>query len=237
LRALLWDVDGTIAETERDGHRVAFNAAFADAGLPWRWGEARYGELLRVTGGRERLLADMQSQPDAPGSEPERAALARALHQAKNAHYASLVAKGSLAARPGVLPLMKAARAAGVKQAIVTTTSRANVAALMAELLGAGWCAYFEACVCGEDVSLKKPHPEAYLIALDQLACPPHASMAIEDSPAGVQAAAAASVPVLLRPSAYFESQGAGAGETWRVEDDADFTWASLAQRFASHAG
>ena len=94
IRALLWDVDGTLAETERDGHRVAFNRAFATAGVPWRWSEDRYGQLLAVTGGRERLLHDMQTQAAAPATAEERASLAAHLHQLKNQHYAVIVSRG-----------------------------------------------------------------------------------------------------------------------------------------------
>ena len=101
LRALFWDVDGTLAETERDGHRVAFNAAFGSQGLSWRWSVPRYGELLAVTGGYERLLRDMESQPDAPPPGAERETLARQLHRVKNAHYARIVAEGGIALRDG----------------------------------------------------------------------------------------------------------------------------------------
>ena len=99
LRALLWDVDGTLAETERDGHRVAFNLAFEALGLPWRWDVARYGALLRVTGGRERLMHDMSTRTDAPPTPGERDALARALHARKNAIFGELVRGGGLPLR------------------------------------------------------------------------------------------------------------------------------------------
>ena len=105
LQALLWDVDGTLAESERDGHRVAFNLAFEACGVPWRWDEARYGELLRITGGRERLLHDMQTQSDAPTMAAERAALAAAIHQRKNQFYAELVRGGGIPLREGVVEL------------------------------------------------------------------------------------------------------------------------------------
>jgi phosphoglycolate phosphatase-like HAD superfamily hydrolase len=90
LAALLWDVDGTLAETERDGHRVAFNCAFEAYSLSWRWDDSYYGPLLRVRGGLERLMHDMANRADAPASLDERAALARAIHTKKNAYYAEL---------------------------------------------------------------------------------------------------------------------------------------------------
>ena len=100
LQAILWDVDGTLGETERDGHRVAFNQAFEALGLPWRWDEAHYGTLLRISGGRERLLHDMRTQSQAPALADEREALARELHRRKNAIYAELVAGGDRPQEP-----------------------------------------------------------------------------------------------------------------------------------------
>jgi HAD superfamily hydrolase (TIGR01509 family) len=204
LQALLWDVDGTVAETERDGHRVAFNQAFEAAGLPWHWDVAHYGRLLAVTGGRERLLADMARRSDAPHRAEDREALARHLHALKNEGYARLVAAGGIAARPGVLEVMTAARAAGLRQAIVTTTSRSNVTALFGRLLGAHWASGFEVVCCGEDTQRKKPDPEVYLLALQQLGLAAREALAIEDSPPGARAAGAAGVPLLLRPSVFF---------------------------------
>ena len=204
LHALLWDVDGTLAETERDGHRVAFNQAFEALGLPWRWDEVRYGELLAVTGGRERLLADMAMRADAPPTAGEREALARELHARKNRFYATLVGDGAIPLRPGVAALMAGCRAVGLRMAITTTTSRANVDALLRVHLGPGWREAFAAVVCGEDVQRKKPDPEVFQRALGQLAIGPLQALAIEDSPGGLAAARAAGVPVVFTRSAYF---------------------------------
>lgn len=206
LKAVLWDVDGTLAETERDGHRVAFNQAFAEHGLPWRWDEARYGELLRVTGGRERLLLDMSTRGDAPALPDEREALARAVHATKNRHYAALVQAGGLPLRPGVHALMDECTAQGLRMGIVTTTSRSNVQALMQQHLGARWRERFGCVVCGEDVTRKKPDPQAYQLALRELKLGALEAVAIEDSPGGVAAARAADVPVVVALSAYFET-------------------------------
>lgn len=204
LRALFWDVDGTLAETERDGHRPAFNLAFEDQGLHWRWDEARYGELLHVTGGRERILADMAQRADAPATASERESLARALHARKNEHYARLVAEARLPLRPGVAEMIVQASEAGLRQAITTTTSRSNVDALLRVHLGAGWQEHFAAVICGEDVASKKPDPEVYLRALRALKLSPLEAMALEDSPGGVAAARAADVPVVVTRSVYF---------------------------------
>ena len=168
IQALLWDVDGTLAETERDGHRPAFNQAFAALGLDWHWDELRYGELLRITGGRERLLADMATRSDAPPAV-ERERLAQQLHRLKNRFYAERVAAGHIALRPGVRELVDEAGARGLRQAIVTTTSRSNVHALLLRHFGPQWQQRFPVQVCGEDVAAKKPDPEAHRRALQAL--------------------------------------------------------------------
>jgi HAD superfamily hydrolase (TIGR01509 family) len=204
MRALLWDVDGTIAETERDGHRVAFNLAFAEWNLPWRWDEARYGELLQVAGGRERLLHDMASRADAPERPEDRAVLARGIHARKNAIYAELVSGGRVPLRGGVRELMEECRAERLTMGIATTTSRANVDALLSGHLGPRWTEWFDAIVCGEDVERKKPDPAVFHVALQQLGIGSSEAVAIEDSPAGVAAARAAGVPVLVTRSSYF---------------------------------
>jgi HAD superfamily hydrolase (TIGR01509 family) len=204
LEALIWDVDGTIAETERDGHRLAFNQAFQSLGLHWRWEPARYGELLHITGGRERLLADMDSHDDAPPDPAQRAALAAVLHRRKNEAYADIVSMGRIVPRPGVLRLMDEARAAGLRQAIATTTSRTNVQALLGGWFGRQWQDRFAAVVCGEDVVNKKPDPEVYLRTLAQLGCRADQAIAIEDSSPGLASANRAGIAVLLTPSVYF---------------------------------
>jgi HAD superfamily hydrolase (TIGR01509 family) len=196
--ALLWDVDGTLAETERDGHRRAFNRAFRQAGLRSHWSVDRYGELLAITGGAERIGAYLTSHEGHP-PDPQRVA---ALHASKQGHYADLVAEGALALRPGVRPLIEAAAAAGLRQAIVTTSARQAVEALaqhlFADLLGA-----FDVWVCGADVACKKPNPEAYRLALELLQLDPSQACAIEDSSAGLTAALGAGVPCLVSRSHY----------------------------------
>ncbi len=204
LRALLWDVDGTLAETERDGHRVAFNQAFEALGLPWRWSVEHYGHLLAVTGGRERLLHDMQTRADAPREPQVRESLARALHQRKNAFYGELVAQGSIALREGVPALLGACREQGLRMAVATTTSRANLEALLRVNLGPQWRDWFDRAVCGEDVARKKPDPQVYHMALQLLGLPASDTLAIEDAPAGVAAAVGAGCAVLVTRSAYF---------------------------------
>ncbi len=204
LKALLWDMDGTIAETERDGHRVAFNRAFAACGVPWTWDEAHYGRLLRITGGKERLMHDMRDRSDAPVLANDRDELVRALHARKNVEYAQLVAEARIPLRPGVAELMNECVERGVALGIATTTSRSNVEALMRVHFGADWQKRFAVVVCGEDVRRKKPDPEVYLQALEKLDISPLEAVAIEDSPGGVASARAADVPVIVTRSVYF---------------------------------
>lgn len=204
LRALLLDVDGTLAETERDGHRVAFNQAFEALGLPWRWSVERYGELLAVSGGRERLLHDMGSRADAPPLGLEREALARELHRRKNLFYAELVGRQGVPLREGVSELLDECRLRGLPLGIATTTSAANVDALLRPHLGPNWAAGFAVRICGEDVARKKPDPEVYTLALRHLGLQPLQTLALEDSPGGVAAARAADVPVVVTRSIYF---------------------------------
>jgi HAD superfamily hydrolase (TIGR01509 family) len=222
LRALIWDVDGTVAETERDGHRLAFNEAFQAHGLPWNWGVSEYGPLLAVTGGRERLLHSMALQgpawPGVPALASEREALARRLHATKNERYAARIARGGMPARPGVLRLMDEARTAGVALAVATTTSRSNVDALFVSLFGAAWERGFAAVVCAEDAPQKKPHPQAYQLALQRMGVEPEEAFAIEDSPNGLQAARAASIACGITRSAYFHN-ASFEGAAWVCDD------------------
>ena len=204
IRALLWDVDGTLAETERDGHLVAFNRAFEALDVPWRWSAQHYGELLRVSGGYERLLHDMRSRPLAPARPSERATLARDLHRLKNEIYAAIVRCGELPLRPGVLELMGDCVAAGVRMGIVTTTTRSNVEALLEYHLGANWGAHFATVTTAAEAPRKKPDPQAYRLALAALQLPGEDCAAIEDAPAGVLAGARAGVAVIVTHSHYF---------------------------------
>jgi HAD superfamily hydrolase (TIGR01509 family) len=219
LRALLWDVDGTLAETERDGHRVAFNQAFDSLGIDRQWDESEYGRLLAVTGGAERLLYDMQNWVAAPSEPGPRMDLARHIQRLKNNFYAELVRGGRITLRPGVREVLGEGRRQNMLQAIVTTTSRTNVDALLSVNLGNDWQNLFAAVVTGEDVQRKKPDPQAYLRVLEQLHCDAEQAIAIEDSPAGLASAVAAGIATIVVRSQYF----AGFDTKAALADVADF--------------
>ena len=202
LQALLLDVDGTLADTERNGHLPAFNAAFAAAGLDWRWSPESYGELLKVTGGKERIRYYLrENRPDVDVGDAD--ALIARLHQAKNRFYAEAVAAGEVPLRPGVRRLLLEARTEGLRLAIATTTSMENVVALLEHCLGTGARGWFEAIVAGDMVPAKKPAPDAYLHALEALRLRPDQCLALEDSGNGLRAALAAGVPTLVTVSEY----------------------------------
>ena len=196
LQALIFDVDGTLAETE-EWHREAFNAAFAAAGLGWEWDQALYARLLAVTGGKERIAHFQEVADIAPRLS---AAEIAALHADKTTRYAARVAGGGLQLRPGVARVLSEAHAAGLRLAIATTTSRANVDALLAA------CAPlpdFEVIAAGDEVSRKKPAPDIYDAALARLGLPADACLAIEDTENGLRSAAGAGLRCVMTLSAY----------------------------------
>jgi len=198
LEALIFDVDGTLADTEREGHRVAFNAAFAEAGLDWHWSVELYGELLAVTGGKERMRHYLaQRRPDwTPPSDLD--ALIKELHAAKTAHYVRMLNDGEIPLRTGVLRLLAEAREAGVRLAIATTTTAQNVRALLETAPEPGLVDWFEVIAAGDAVPRKKPAPDIFELALAQLDLPPSSCVAIEDSANGVRAALAAGLDALV---------------------------------------
>lgn len=193
--ALIFDVDGTLAETE-EIHRVAFNQAFAEAGLSWCWSPELYGRLLRITGGRERIAAYAEETG-------LRALDVPTLHRRKTEIFNQALRRGPMALRPGVEVLIRAAHARGLSLAIATTTSRPNVASLIEMTLGEGALSRFAAIRTGEDVARKKPDPEVYLQVLADLGLRAAECLAFEDSANGLRAARAAGIATIVTPSRY----------------------------------
>lgn len=201
LRALLFDVDGTLAETE-ELHRQAFNAAFAAAGLPWRWSPERYRVLLSVAGGRERIAHFQEAYPEETDGVTLPDEAIAALHRDKNRRYGELLTAGALPLRPGVLRLTREAAGAGALLAIVTTTSPENVEALLAALWPAD-APPFAALITARETLHKKPDPQAYAVALAQLGVAAHEAVAVEDTAHGAAAASALGIPTLVTESEY----------------------------------
>ncbi|MGF1560872.1 MAG: HAD-IA family hydrolase [Geminicoccaceae bacterium] len=209
-RALIFDVDGTLAETE-DTHRMAFNEVFAAEGLDWHWDQAVYRQLLKVTGGKER----MRHWIDAFGARPvlDDTAIA-ALHRTKTARYTAMIDTRTVPLRPGIARLIDEAAAAGIALAIATTTSLANVESLLRATLGDDAVSRFAAIAAGDMVTAKKPAPDVYSLALRQLGLPASACVAFEDSRNGLRSAHGAGLRCIITPSVY--------------TDDEDFAGAAL---------
>ncbi len=207
LKALIFDVDGTLAETERDGHLPAFNEAFAEHGLPWVWDASLYGRLLDITGGKERIRHYAENYAPDVLARADFDELVRALHKSKTAHYVRLVEDGRLALRPGVARLINEARQAGVRLAIATTTSPENVTVLLEASLAADAPSWFEVIGAGDIVPAKKPAPDIYLWVLEQLKLPAGACLAIEDSENGLKSALTATLPCVVTVGEYTRHQ------------------------------
>lgn len=206
LKALIFDVDGTLAETEHNGHRCAFNAAFADAGLEWYWGTELYGELLAVGGGRERIEAYMAHYKSrSPRSE---SALVDKLHASKARHYVELMERGDIPLRSGVYRLIAIeARAAGLKLAVATNSSSISLTSLTLRYFGATPEEIFDVVVCGDILKNKKPAPDAYRISLERLGLSAAECLAFEDSYVGLRAASQMQVPTVVTVSRYTSAE------------------------------
>ena len=205
LQALLFDVDGTLADTERDGHRVAFNMAFSEAGLDWDWSPELYGRLLDVTGGKERIRHFLATE-NPPAPHPDDTGIAE-LHARKTHFYTQMLGQGAIPLRPGVERLLREAKSAGLRLAVCTTTTPANVEALLTNTLGPESMGWFEVIAAGDIVPNKKPAPDIYLWAMEQMALTPEVCLAFEDSENGVHSVRDAGLKSLvITTNGYTES-------------------------------
>lgn len=206
LQALIFDVDGTLADTERDGHRVAFNRAFERHGLDWHWDVDLYGALLQVTGGKERIRHFVEHfEPSLPPSGDVDTLIA-ALHRQKTEVYLDLMHTGEVVLRPGVERLLHEARQAGLRLAIATTTTPENVTALLSSTLGEEAMDWFEVIAAGDVVPAKKPAPDIYLYTLQRLELGPEDCLAFEDSAHGLSSARAAGLGTIVTANDYTQA-------------------------------
>jgi HAD superfamily hydrolase (TIGR01509 family) len=204
LKALIFDVDGTLADTE-SVHLEAFNHAFREEGLDWHWTVEQYTRLLEVSGGKERMAhhwrsVDPQMKEVDAGARND---TINRLHEIKTAYYENAVSSGAVQLRPGVLALMNEARAQGLQLAIATTTSPVNIAALMRSAIGLDWRSHFLAIGDASNAPVKKPHPQVYLKVLADMEMNASECIAFEDSSNGLRAAMAAGLPTVITPNGF----------------------------------
>jgi beta-phosphoglucomutase-like phosphatase (HAD superfamily) len=212
IKALIFDVDGTLADTE-ETHRRAFNAAFERHRLGWRWGIRQYARLLATAGGKERLATFVDSLPVWPSERRNLAARIPEIHETKTAIYAQLIDAGAAPLREGVERLLEAAERAGLKLAIASTTTLANIEALLGATLGARAIRRFAVVGTGGEAARKKPAPDIYQFVLRELHLPAADCVALEDSSHGLEAAKAAGLFTLVTPSQWTVSENFAAAD------------------------
>lgn len=200
LQAVIFDVDGTLVDSERDGHREAFNLAFEALGLADRWDVETYGRLLEITGGQRRLVHHLRTTGSAPGDDGELEALAEQLHRLKTTYFTEMVEASRIPARPGVVRLLDELSGAGVTLAVATIGSAGWVHPLIGQLFGSD---RFVTVVTGDEVTDPKPDPEAYLLALQRMNRTTAGVVAVEDSGAGWRSARAAGLACAVVANDY----------------------------------
>ncbi len=212
LRALIFDVDGTLADTE-EAHRRAFNAAFIELELWWDWGPQQYAQLLRVSGGKERIAHYIETLRVTPAERARLRPLVSLIHATKTRIYKELLENSKLPLRPGVAKLIHEARAADIKLAIASTTTPANVEALVSAALGRGTMGWFTTIAAGDMMANKKPAPDIYGRALQGLRLPAERCMAFEDSENGLRSARAAGMCTVVTPTRWTIGQDFGGAQ------------------------
>ena len=204
IEALIFDVDGTLADTE-EAHRTAFNLAFERYRLGWNWGRSDYRELLKVTGGKERIAHHIGMLPLSSAESKRLLALVPDIHAEKTRFYSSVVSDGAVPLREGVARLLDEALHAGRRLAIASTTTAVNVDALLQSTLGPRGLEMFSVIACGDQVPAKKPAPDIYLLALRHLGLPADQAVAFEDSFNGLSSAVAAGLWTVVTPTFWTE--------------------------------
>jgi HAD superfamily hydrolase (TIGR01509 family) len=206
IKAIIFDVDGTLADTE-DAHRIAFNKAFAENRLSWNWDVALYDKLLKVTGGKERIKYFVESFLPSFAKRADYDGFVKHLHLVKTGYYTAMLADGHIPLRPGIKQLIDDARAGNIQLAISTTTSPENIAALLEVGLGRDWQSYFASVGCGDIVPHKKPAPDIYHWVLNDLGLAPGDCIALEDSNNGLRSSLAAGIKTYITINHYTRNQ------------------------------
>jgi HAD superfamily hydrolase (TIGR01509 family) len=211
VTALIFDCDGVLADTERDGHRVAFNQTFREFGLPIEWSEDVYAVKLRIAGGKERMASELTPEFIRANGLPEDAeGIAAELakwHRRKTDIYTEMVAAGRLPTRPGIRRTISAAQDAGWSLGVASTSAEASVRAIIEQAAGPERAARFDVVLAGDVVRAKKPAPDIYLLALERLGARPGQTLVIEDSRNGLLAASSAGLRCVMTVNAYTEEE------------------------------
>ena len=202
MKAVIFDQDGVIADTERDGHRVAFNRVFEEEGLGARWSVDRYGELLKIAGGKERMKTVVYSD-DFSKQVGDKEAYIKKLHKRKTDLFMEIIGKGQIGLRPGIRRLVHEVHRAGLKLAVCSTSNERAVHTLLRTLLGEEPYGWFDLILAGDVVTRKKPSPEIYHLATQRLGLKPGECVVIEDSRNGLLAAKGAGMRCVITQNAY----------------------------------
>jgi HAD superfamily hydrolase (TIGR01509 family) len=213
VNALVFDCDGVLADTERDGHRVAFNQMFREFGIPIEWSEDTYAEKIKIGGGKERMAAELTpdfvrsnglpTDPDGQAAEVAR------WHRRKTEIYTAMVAGGRLPPRPGIRRVIMEAQDAGWALAVASTSAEPSVRAILEHAVGPERASRFDVLLAGDVVPKKKPAPDIYLLALERLAAQPAEVLVVEDSRNGLLAATGAGLRCVMTVNGYTEHEDA----------------------------
>jgi HAD superfamily hydrolase (TIGR01509 family) len=211
VSTLIFDCDGVLADTERDGHRVAFNATFREFGLPVEWSEEEYAVKLQIAGGKERMASlltpDFVRSNGLPADPEGQTALLAQWHKRKTAIYTEMVAAGQLPTRPGIHRIIAEAQDAGWTLGVASTSAEPSVRAILDRAAGPDRAARFDLLLAGDVVERKKPAPDIYLLALERLGVTAAETLVIEDSRNGLLAANAAGLRCVMTVNGYTEEE------------------------------